>query len=125
MAKRKEAHAHSHDVVHADVHRPEVKLYAGVFVALMFLTGLTVLVSKFHLPRPQAITLGLLIAAVKASLVGAVFMHLWGEKHLVHRVLIGAGIIGSLMVLVMIDFLVLRPRMLDHANIAAEHPAEK
>lgn len=122
---RKEARAHSHDVVHADHHRPEVKLYVGVFAALMCLTALTVFVSRFHLPRPQAISLGVLIAVVKASLVGAVFMHLWGEKKLIHKFLVAAGFIGSMMVFVMIDFFLVKPHLLDRANVAAEHPAEK
>ena len=124
MAKHNEAHVHVHDVVHADEHRPNVKLYLGVFAALMLLTGLTVFVSKFHLPRPQAITLGLLIAAVKASLVGAVFMHLWGEKHLIHRFLYTAAFFGLLMIIPMIDFILVAPRKLDHADVAAEHPDE-
>jgi caa(3)-type oxidase subunit IV len=122
MSKHKEAHAH--DVVHADHERPNVKLYIGIFAALMVLTGLTVLVSKFHLPRPQAIALGLLIACTKASLVGAVFMHLWGEKHLIHRFLYTAGFFGVLMIIPMVDFILTRPLHLEHANVAAQHPDE-
>lgn len=122
MAKHKEAH--SHDVVHADHERPNVKLYLGVFAALMFLTGLTVFVSKFHLPRPQAIALGLLIACTKASLVAAVFMHLWGEKKMIHRFLYTAGFFGFLMIIPIIDFALTDHLHMDHANVAAEHPDE-
>ena len=78
MSKKEKASAHG------DEHRPNVKVYIGVFAALMICTLLTVVVSKFHLPRPQAIALGLAIALFKASLVGALFMHLWGEGKLIH-----------------------------------------
>lgn len=122
MAKHNAAHAH--DVVHADHERPNVKLYVGIFAALMVLTGLTVFVSKFHLPRPQAIALGLLIACTKASLVGAVFMHLWGEKKMIHRFLYTAGFFGVLMLIPITDFVLTRHLELDHANVAAQHPDE-
>jgi cytochrome c oxidase subunit 4 len=124
MAKHKDAHAHAHDVVHADEHRPNVGLYLGIFAALMVLTGLTVFVSKFHLPRPQAIALGLLIACTKASLVGAVFMHLYGEKKLIHKFLYTAGFFGLMMLIPMIDFVLTRPKTLEHADVAAQHPDE-
>ena len=109
---------------HKDDHRPNVKLYLGVFAALMLLTGLTVFVSRFHLPRPQAIALGLLIACTKASLVGAVFMHLWGEKGLIHKFLYTAAFFAAIMVIPMIDFILLAPKMVSHADVAAQHPDE-
>jgi caa(3)-type oxidase subunit IV len=124
MAKNKDGHVHVHDVVHADEHRPNVKLYLGIFAALMILTGLTVFVSKFHLPRPQAIALGLLIACTKASLVGAVFMHLWGEKGLIHKFLYTAAFFAAIMIIPIIDFVMLAPKILNHANVAAQHPNE-
>ena len=124
MAKHKDGHAHAHDVVHADDHRPNITLYLGIFAALMILTGLTVFVSKFHLPRPQAIALGLLIACTKASLVGAVFMHLWGEKTLIHKFLYTAAFFGAIMIIPMIDFVLLAPKILNHADVAAQHPDE-
>jgi caa(3)-type oxidase subunit IV len=119
-----DGHAHAHDVVHADHERPNIKLYLGVFAALMVLTGLTVFVSKFHLPRPQAIALGLLIACTKASLVGAVFMHLWGEKKLIHKFLYTAFAFGAIMIIPIIDFVLLAPKIVNHADVAAEHPDE-
>ena len=129
MAKHKDGHAHdghahAHDVVHADHERPNIKLYLGVFAALMVLTGLTVFVSKFHLPRPQAIALGLLIACTKASLVGAVFMHLWGEKKLIHKFIYTSVVFGSIMIITITDFVLLRPKFIDHPNVAAQHPDE-
>ena len=67
--------------------RPNVKLYLTIFAVLMVLTVVTVLVSYFHLPPAQAITIGLGIAAFKAGLVAAYFMHLKGERLLIFGVL--------------------------------------
>jgi cytochrome c oxidase subunit 4 len=122
MSKNKNASA-SHDQSRDD-HRPNVKLYIGVFAALMICTLLTVLVSKFHLPRPQAIALGLAIALVKASLVGAIFMHLWGEAKLIHKFLYVTVFFAVIMIIPMIDFALTSPRQLEHADVAAQHPDE-
>ncbi len=61
-------------------HAVRVRGYMAVFVALLCLTFLTVFVSTLHLARPRAIAIALAIAAVKAGLVAAVFMHLASEK---------------------------------------------
>jgi caa(3)-type oxidase subunit IV len=110
---------------HHDAHRPNVKLFAMVFGALLFLTLLTVAVSKLHLQRHEAVTLGLLIAAVKSSLVAAVFMHLWGESKLIHRVLWGVGFFAVFMVVcVVIDGHTFVHQLTDPAPVAAQHPDE-
>jgi len=64
---------------HADV-GGHVKLYIAVFVALAVFTVLTVLASRIQASVPMHVTVALVIAAVKASLVAAVFMHLKWEK---------------------------------------------
>lgn len=64
-----------------------VKLYMMVFGALMVLTCLTVGVSYVHFPPPWGLVLGLSIAALKASLVASIFMHLKWEKPLIYGVL--------------------------------------
>jgi len=64
-----------------------VSLYLTVFGALMVLTVVTVLVSHFHLPRAAALTIGLAIATLKASLVAAYFMHLKWERALIYGLL--------------------------------------
>jgi cytochrome c oxidase subunit 4 len=109
---------------HHDDHRPNVKLYIGVFAALMVLTCVTVIISKFHLPRPQAIALGLLVAAIKASLVGAIFMHLWGEKKMIHTFLYVTVACGAIMIIPIIDFVLTAPRVMNHPDVAAQHPDE-
>jgi cytochrome c oxidase subunit 4 len=65
-----------------------VKVYITVFVALMVLTVVTVAVSYLHLPVAMAVTVALLVATVKGSLVACYFMHLISEKKLIYAVLV-------------------------------------
>ena len=71
----------------ADIDR-HVRVYITVFVALMVLTIVTVTISRFHLPVPIAVTVALLVAIVKGSLVACYFMHLISEKKLIYAVLV-------------------------------------
>jgi cytochrome c oxidase subunit 4 len=64
-----------------------VRIYITVFVALMVLTIVTVVVSRFHLPVPIAVTVALIVAIIKGSLVACYFMHLISEKKLIYAVL--------------------------------------
>jgi len=64
---------------HADISK-HVKAYIGVFVALAILTIVTVLASRIHFSGSGNIVVALVIAAFKASLVAAIFMHLKWEK---------------------------------------------
>lgn len=75
----------SHETIDIKKH---VRGYIGVFVALACLTVLTVRVSYMHLATPMAITVALIIATVKASLVALYFMHLISEKKLIFIVLL-------------------------------------
>ena len=65
----------------------QVRIYITVFVSLMALTIITVAVSRFHLPIPIAVTVALLVAIIKGSLVACYFMHLISEKKLIYAVL--------------------------------------
>src|SRR5262245_55034161 len=69
----------------------EVKKYVRtclvVFSTLMVLTIVTVAISYLHLPTPAAITVALIVATVKASLVALFFMHLISERHAIYYVL--------------------------------------
>jgi len=71
----------------ADIDR-HVKVYITVFVALMVLTIVTVAISRLHLSVPIAVTLALLVATIKGSLVACYFMHLISEKKLIYAVLV-------------------------------------
>jgi cytochrome c oxidase subunit IV len=74
----------SHHAADIDTH---VRIYITVFVALMVLTIVTVAISRFHLPAPIAITVALVVAVIKGSLVACYFMHLISEKKLIYAVL--------------------------------------
>ena len=71
----------------ADIDK-HVRIYVTVFVALMVLTIITVAISYLDLSVPMAVTLALLVATVKGSLVACYFMHLISEKKLIYAVLV-------------------------------------
>ena len=82
----------------------EVKKYVRtcmvVFSTLLVLTLVTVAISYLHLPTPAAITVGLIVATVKASLVALFFMHLISERHAIYYLLgLTAGFFALLMYL--------------------------
>jgi cytochrome c oxidase subunit 4 len=70
----------------ADIDR-HVRVYVTVFVTLMVLTIVTVAISRLHLSVPVAVTIALLVAIIKGSLVACYFMHLVSEKKLIYAVL--------------------------------------
>ncbi|MDE2491526.1 MAG: cytochrome C oxidase subunit IV family protein [Elusimicrobia bacterium] len=108
-----------------DAHRPNVKAFMIVFGALLCLTLLTTAVSRMHLEHAAAISVGLLIAVVKASLVAAVFMHLWGEDRLIHRILYAVAFFAVFLVsLPLMDAHLLTPLKTDRAPVASQHPDE-
>jgi cytochrome c oxidase subunit 4 len=51
------------------------------------LTIVTVAVSRYHFPVPIAVTIALIVATIKGSLVACYFMHLISEKKLIYAVL--------------------------------------
>jgi len=65
-----------------------VRVYITVFVSLMVLTIVTVAISRFHLPIPIAVSVALLVAIIKGSLVACYFMHLISERKLIYAVLV-------------------------------------
>jgi cytochrome c oxidase subunit 4 len=65
-----------------------IRKYMMVGAALFAGTVITVLANRVHLVVPLAITVALIIATVKGSLVAAVFMHLSHEKKWIYASLI-------------------------------------
>jgi cytochrome c oxidase subunit IV len=65
-----------------------VRSYMIVFVMLMIFTVITVAVSRFQFAVPVAIGIALVIAAMKGSMVAAVFMHLSHERRWVYGTLV-------------------------------------
>jgi len=76
---------HAADHAH-DIDR-QVRIYVTVFVSLMALTIVTVAISRFHPPVAVAVTIAMLVATIKGSLVACYFMHLISEKKLIYAVL--------------------------------------
>jgi cytochrome c oxidase subunit 4 len=58
-----------------------------VFGALMVLTCITVGVSYLHLSIPLAVSVALIVATIKGSLVALFFMHLSDERKLIYYAL--------------------------------------
>jgi caa(3)-type oxidase subunit IV len=85
--------------MHADAEsiRKSIRTYLMVGAALFVFTGITVAVNQIHLAVPLAITLALIIAGTKGTMVAAIFMHLNHEKKWIY---------GSLL-LTVIGFLIL------------------
>lgn len=79
-----------HDDAHELEHiRSHVAFYWKIFGALLLFTLLTVGVAQIHFgSHANNFAVGLVIAAIKAGLVALFFMHLWGEKRLVYRILV-------------------------------------
>ena len=69
--------AHTHDI------KAEVRRYMLVFAALMVLTIVTVAISYLDVRIELAVTIGLIVATIKGTLVACFFMHLIDEKKFV------------------------------------------
>ena len=65
-----------------------VRSYITVFAMLMVFTVITVAASRFHFAVPVAITVALIIATLKGSMVAGVFMHLLHEKRAIYGALL-------------------------------------
>ena len=68
--------------------RNTVRTYWMIGAALFVFTGITVAVNQVHLAIPLAITVALIIATMKGSMVASVFMHLSHEKRWIYGSLI-------------------------------------
>ena len=75
--------AHSVDDI-----KKSVRTYMMIFGALMVLTIITVGVSYVHLPVAAAVTVALIVATIKGSLVALYFMHLLHERKVIYWVLV-------------------------------------
>src|SRR5215471_19062496 len=70
-----------------DVQRT-VRTYFRVGAALLVFTAITVTANQVHLAIPLAITVALIIAGLKGSMVASVFMHLSHEKRWIYGALL-------------------------------------
>ena len=68
--------------------RKTVRTYWMIGAALFVFTVITVAVNQVHLAVPLAITVALIIATMKGSMVAAVFMHLNHERMWIYGALV-------------------------------------
>jgi cytochrome c oxidase subunit 4 len=76
--------------MHADAAavKKTIRTYLMIGGALFVFTVITVLANRVHFAVPLAITVALIIASIKGSMVAAVFMHLSHEKRWVYGSLV-------------------------------------
>ena len=86
--------------MHSDAEsiRKQVRTYMMIGAALFVFTVITVAVNQIHLAVPFAVTLALIIATMKGSMVAAVFMHLNHERKWIYGALI-LTVIGFLILM--------------------------
>ncbi|MEA3188840.1 MAG: cytochrome c oxidase subunit [Chthoniobacter sp.] len=85
MEESHEPHAH-HD------HGKHLKLYLGIGGALFACTAITVWLSYVDFGSSRAnFIVAMIVATIKAGLVGAIFMHLLSERWTIYRVLLLTG----------------------------------
>ena len=65
-----------------------IRTYGIVGGLLLVFTAITVAVNQVHLAVPFAITVALIIATIKGSMVASIFMHLSHEKKWIYGALI-------------------------------------
>ena len=68
--------------------KKSVRAYMTIGAALFVFTVITVAVNQVHLAIPLAITVALIIASVKGSMVASVFMHLSHERKWIYGALL-------------------------------------
>src|ERR1700756_4630631 len=64
--------------------KKSVRTYVMIGAVLFVCTGITVAVNQVHLAIPLAITVALIIASIKGTMVASVFMHLNNEKRWIY-----------------------------------------
>src|SRR5438270_6408700 len=79
-----------------------IRKYMMIGAALFLFTGITVAVNQVHLAIPFAITVALIIATIKGSMVASVFMHLSHEKKWIYGALILT--LGGFLILMAVPF---------------------
>ena len=77
-------------MTHMDLEKTQktIKMYLVVGVSLLVFTVITVAVNQVHLAVPAAITVALIIATMKGSMVASVFMHLSHERKWIYGALV-------------------------------------
>ena len=88
-----------------------IKTYVIVFIALAFLTLVTVAISYLDIGVKAGIALGLFVASIKASLVACYFMHLIDEKTTIYWTLIATAISFLILIFLPISTMLAQARI--------------
>ena len=97
--------------------KKSVRTYLTIGAALFVFTVITVAVNQIHLAVPLAITVALIIATMKGSMVAAVFMHLSHERMWIYGALI-LTVLGFV-VLMLVPALTTRDTIGTHLHVEA------
>src|SRR3954464_2427479 len=102
-----------------------IRKYYAIGGLLFVFTAITVAVNQVHLAVPLAITVALVIATMKGSMVASIFMHLSHEKKWIYGSLILAVVF--FIVLVLLPNLTVSDTIgkMSPYTAAAEHATEK
>ena len=96
---------------HGEHHGPGVKAYLVIFVALSLFTLVSFVANYMarqgSITADQSFAIILGVAIVKATLVGAYFMHLVVDWRRLYYLLIPAFILGTMMMIVLMPDIVL------------------
>jgi cytochrome c oxidase subunit 4 len=102
--------------------KKSVRRYMMIGAALFVGTVLTVVANQVHLVVPLAITVALIIATIKGSMVAAVFMHLSHEKRWIYGALLLT--LAGFIVLIFVPLLTVRGGIgtpVESARTVVEH----
>lgn len=84
-----------------------IRSYMMVGAALLVFTAITVAANQLHLAVPAAITVALIIATMKGSMVASIFMHLSHERKWIYGALIltviGFAVLMTVPIFTMMD----------------------
>ena len=105
--------------------KKSVRTYFMIGAALFVFTAITVAVNQVHLTVPFAITVALIIAGTKGSMVASVFMHLSHERKWIYGALLLT--VAFFIVLMLVPLLTISDTIgtpIDSARVAGEHGAQ-
>ena len=110
---------HSHDI------GKEKRKYWLVFLALGVLTVITVALAKLEVGIALAVTLGLIVATSKASLVASIFMHLIAEKKIIYVTLGFTAFFFIIMMFLIVAGKYDTPQGTEHRAFLMDEPVSK
>jgi caa(3)-type oxidase subunit IV len=101
--------ADTHGVEHAaDDHGAVFKAYVTVFIALSVFTAVSFVVNQiFGIGSQTGAAIIMIVAVIKACLVGLIFMHLKWDWYKLYFMIVPAFIIGTMMIIVLLPDIVL------------------